>query len=55
MKRSGYEAIENYMPDCMSDSSHHPQHVYRVLYTALRPAKTADVDLDILIASCQLK
>lgn len=54
MKRSEYTVIEKYMLSCMSDSSHDPQHVYRVLYTALRLARTADVDPDILIASCLL-
>lgn len=54
MKRSEFTAIENYMLRCMRDSSHDPQHVYRVLYTALRLAETAGAEPDVLIASCLL-
>lgn len=39
----------------MTDSAHDREHIYRVLYTALDIAQTeADVDYDVLIASCLL-
>lgn len=55
MKRSTYKLIENYMNDCMTDSAHDKEHVYRVLYNALAIADTEeDVDYDILITACLL-
>lgn len=55
MKADEYKAIENYMLQCMNDSSHDCEHVYRVLYTALRLAEAEQgVDCDILIAACLL-
>lgn len=55
MKKSEYKTIENYMLDCMNDSAHDPEHVMRVLYTAMHIAGTENgVDEDILIAACLL-
>lgn len=55
MKRSEYKAIEEYMIDCMNDSSHDSEHVMRVLYTAMRLAETErGVDCGILITACLL-
>lgn len=44
------------MLECMTDSSHDPEHIYRVLYSALYIAKKTkeNVDYDILIAACLL-
>ncbi len=43
------------MKECMKDSAHDKEHVYRVLYTALEIAETeTDVDLDVLITACLL-
>ncbi len=50
-----YALLENYMCACMDDSAHDREHVYRVLYNALRIAKTEqNVDYDVLIAACLL-
>ena len=50
-----YKKIEGYMLSCMTDSAHDPQHIYRVLYSALQIAKTEDnVDYDVLITACLL-
>lgn len=55
MTESTYNLIEKHMTECMSDSAHDREHVYRVLYTALYIACTEkDVDCDILIAACLL-
>lgn len=55
MKRSDYNAIEQYMLQCMEDSAHDCEHVYRVLYTALDIAQTeSGVDYDVLVAACLL-
>lgn len=55
MNKRQYCIIENYMQSCMRDSAHDREHVYRVLYTALRLAQTEqNVDLDVLIAACLL-
>lgn len=55
MKQSTYELIETYMNDCMTDSAHDKEHVYRVLYNALVIADTEEnVDYDILITACLL-
>lgn len=55
MKKSTYKLIENYMNDCMTDSAHDKEHVYRVLYNALTIADTEDaVDYDVLITACLL-
>ena len=40
---------------CTEDSAHDEEHIYRVLYNALRIAQgEADVDYDVLIAACLL-
>ncbi len=55
MRKSTYKLIENYMNDCMTDSAHDKEHVYRVLYNALTIADTEDaVDYDVLITACLL-
>lgn len=55
MKRLDYQLLENYMLQCMSDSAHDREHVYRVLYVALDIAEhEAGVDKDVLIAACLL-
>ena len=55
MKRKEYELIEKYMQECMKDSAHDKEHVYRVLYNALDIAKyETGVDYDVLIAACLL-
>jgi len=55
MKKSEYENIESYMLECMKDSAHDKEHIYRVLYMALDIAKhEKNVDLDFLIAACLL-
>lgn len=55
MERKMYKVIEDYMLECMRDSAHDSQHVYRVLFMALQIAKKENkVDLDVLIAACLL-
>lgn len=55
MKRTNYEIIEKYMQQCMSDSAHDREHVYRVLNVALDIASCEkEVDMDVLIAACLL-
>lgn len=55
MLKSDYNAIESYMAECMNDSSHDREHVYRVLYGAMDIAENeSGVDLDILTAACLL-
>lgn len=55
MKKSMYEQIEHYMLECMTDSAHDKEHVYRVLYSALDIATYEDgVDMEVLIISCLL-
>lgn len=55
MDKVQYEKIENYMKECMKDSAHDKEHVYRVLYLSLEIAKSEiDVDMDVLIAACLL-
>jgi uncharacterized protein len=55
MKQTTYALLEDYMCNCMADSAHDKEHVYRVLYNALEIAKSeASVDMDILIAACLL-
>ncbi|OOM74223.1 HD domain-containing protein [Clostridium sp. BL-8] len=50
-----YKNIENYMLECMNDSAHDKEHIYRVLYMALDIAKYENkVDMDVLITSCLL-
>ena len=55
MKRELFNSIESYMLECMVDSAHDKEHIYRVLYLAFDIAKhETNVDMDILIASCLL-
>ena len=55
MKTKEYKLIEGYMLECMSDSAHDKDHIYRVLYVALNIAEyEKDVDHDVLIAACLL-
>lgn len=53
MNRETYEKLENYMLECMNDSAHDKEHIYRVLYSALDIASCEeDVDYDVLISAC---
>ena len=55
MNKQNYTLIENYMLSCMGDSAHGEDHIYRVLYNALRIAKTEEnVNYDVLIAASLL-
>jgi len=55
MEKDRYHAVEQYMKDCMSDSAHDREHVYRVLNNALLVAEEEqNVDYDILICACLL-
>ena len=55
MNKETYSLLENYMLDCMDDSAHDKEHVYRVLYNALEIAKDeSGVNYDVLIAACLL-
>jgi uncharacterized protein len=55
MNREQYRTIENYMLECMNDSAHDKEHVYRVLYSALDIAsQEKEVDMDVLIIACLL-
>ena len=55
MKTEDYHVIETYMLECMQDSAHDREHIYRVLYVALDIAEyEEDVDYDVLIAACLL-
>ena len=50
-----YRAVEKYMLECMSDSAHDPEHVYRVLGRALELAESfGEADYDLLVISCLL-
>ena len=50
-----YTALETYMRQCMSDSAHDREHVYRVLNNALRIAEgERNVNYPLLIAACLL-
>lgn len=55
MDQELYKKIEAYMLECMKDSAHDKEHVYRVLYTALDIAeKETEADKEVLIISCLL-
>lgn len=55
MKKTEYAAIEAYMLQCMKDSAHDKDHVYRVLYNAMAiAAGEGGVNMDVLIAACLL-
>lgn len=50
-----YDKIESYMSECMRDSAHDREHIYRVLYTALDIAESEPTaDPEILTAACLL-
>lgn len=50
-----YDKIEAYMLECMRDSAHDREHIYRVLYTALDIAESEpSAELEILTAACLL-
>lgn len=55
MFREKFCEIESYMHQCMDDSAHDREHIYRVLYIALDIAKyEKNINYDILIAACLL-
>lgn len=55
MNKEKFDLVESYMLQCMEDSAHDKEHIYRVLYNALRIAAGEDgVDFDVLICSCLL-
>ena len=55
MEKAKYRQIEDYMRQCMEDSAHDREHVYRVLHTALMIAgEEKNADLDILVCACLL-
>ncbi len=55
MNREQYNTIEKYMLECMNDSAHDKEHVYRVLYSALDIAsQEKEVDMEVLIIACLL-
>lgn len=55
MNKETYHLLENYMLECMGDSAHDKDHIYRVLYNALVIATAEkNVDYDVLICACLL-
>jgi uncharacterized protein len=55
MHTKDFQRIESYMTECMQDSAHDREHIYRVLYVALDIAEHENnVDGDVLIAACLL-
>ncbi|MBE6783418.1 MAG: HD domain-containing protein [Ruminococcaceae bacterium] len=55
MTKETFKKLENYMLECMKDSAHDKEHIYRVLYSALDIAnKEENVDYDVLISACLL-
>ena len=55
MTKETFKKLENYMLECMKDSAHDKEHIYRVLYTSLDIAEYEnDVDYDVLISACLL-
>lgn len=55
MNITDFQLIEKYMLECMQDSAHDKEHLYRVLYVALDIAEQErHVDCDVLIAACLL-
>lgn len=55
MNKSTFSQIEKYMLECMQDSAHDKEHIYRVLYLAIDIAKDeSNVNMDVLIAACLL-
>ena len=55
MEKRMFETVHSYMCECMSDSAHDKEHIYRVLNNALVIAQNENaVDYDILICACLL-
>lgn len=55
MDKGMYATIESFMLECMKDSAHDKEHVYRVLNNALSIAQTEpQTDYTVLIAACLL-
>ena len=55
MTKNDYICWENYMLSCMQDSAHDREHVYRVLYGALKLGKDEPgVDWNVLVCACLL-
>ncbi|RKJ07435.1 HD domain-containing protein [bacterium D16-54] len=55
MDKKTYSLLESFMLNCMKDTAHDKEHIYRVLGHALEIAKTEmNVNYDILIAACLL-
>ena len=55
MEKRMFETVHSYMCECMSDSAHDREHVYRVLNNALVIAQNENaVDYDVLICACLL-
>ena len=56
MKKSMYKIIEKYMFECMKDSAHDSEHIFRVLYLSLNIAskRKENINYNVLIASCLL-
>lgn len=55
MDKETYQLVEKYMLECMKDSAHDKEHIYRVLFVALDIAsKEERVDYDVLICACLL-
>jgi len=55
LDKSIFDQIENYMSECMKDSAHDKEHIYRVLYLAMDIAQYEnDVDKEVLITACLL-
>ena len=53
--RTRLPLVEKFMHDCMRDSAHDMEHVYRVLNYALEIARfEADIKLDVLTTACLL-
>ena len=46
MNKEKFDLVESYMLQCMEDSAHDKEHVYRVLYNALRIAAGEDADIN---------
>ena len=55
MDKGLFNILQRYMIECMTDSAHDREHVYRVLYLALDIARHEEnADRDIVIAACLL-
>lgn len=55
MRRQDWLRLEEYMYQCMQDSAHDMQHVYRVLNNAIEIAKCEEnVNMDVLMAAAIL-